>query len=84
MKAVMTLEGRGGQQEASADKTSGTGDQEDMMENEKAEIARLAEKYGRVQSLMQYVNKKTLAESYRRQPKKKAAGTAMILFSVIR
>jgi hypothetical protein len=27
MKAVMTLEGRGGQQEASAIKTSGTGDQ---------------------------------------------------------
>ena len=73
-KAVMTLEGRGGQQEASADETSGTGDQEDMMENEKAEIARLAEKYGRVQSLMQYVNKKTLTESYRSQPKKKAAG----------
>ena len=45
-----------------------------MMENEKAEIARLAEKYGRVQSLMQYVNKKTLEESYRRQPKGKAAG----------
>ena len=73
-KAVMTLEGRGGQQEASADETSGTGDQEDMMENEKAEIARLAEKYGREQSLMQYVNKKTLTESYRSQPKKKAAG----------
>ena len=45
-----------------------------MMENEKAEIARLAEKYGRVQSLMQYVNKKTLEESYRRQPKGKAVG----------
>ena len=45
-----------------------------MMENEKAEIARLAEKYGRVQSLMQYVNKKTLTESYRQQPKGKAAG----------
>jgi len=44
------------------------------MENEKAEIARLAEKYGRVQSLMQYVNKKTLEESYRRQPKGKAVG----------
>lgn len=70
----MTLEGRGGQQKASADKTSGTGDREDMMENEKAEIARLAEKYGRVQSLMQYVNKETLAESYRQQPKGKAVG----------
>lgn len=45
-----------------------------MMENEKAEIARLAEKYGRVQSLMQYVNKKTLTESYRQQPRKKAVG----------
>ena len=45
-----------------------------MMENEKAEIARLAEKYGRVQSIMQYVNKETLAESYRQQPKSKAAG----------
>ena len=70
----MTLEGRGGQQEASAIKTSGTGDRKDMMENEKAEIARLAEKYGRVQSLMQYVNKKTLTESYRQQPRKKAVG----------
>ena len=45
-----------------------------MMENEKAEIARLAEKYGRVQSLMQYVNKKTLTESFRQQPRKKAVG----------
>jgi group II intron reverse transcriptase/maturase len=44
------------------------------MENEKAEIARLAEKYGRVQSLMQYVNKRTLGESYRQQPKGKAVG----------
>ena len=71
----MTPEGRGGQQEASANKTSGTGDRKKkMMENEKAEIAKLAGKYGRVQSLMQYVNKKTLAESYARQPKKKAAG----------
>jgi group II intron reverse transcriptase/maturase len=45
-----------------------------MMENEKAEIARLAEKYGRVQSLMQYANKKTLAESYAKQLKNKAVG----------
>lgn len=45
-----------------------------MMENEKAEIAGLAEKYGRVQSLMQYVNKKTLAQSYARQPKGRAVG----------
>jgi RNA-directed DNA polymerase len=45
-----------------------------MMEKEKAEIARLAEKYGRVQSLMQYVNKGTLTESYAKQPKNKAVG----------
>ena len=44
------------------------------MEKEKAEIAQLAEKYGRVESLMQYVNAKTLAESYTRQPKGKAVG----------
>ena len=34
------------------------------MEKEKAEIASLVEKYGRVQSLMKYVNKYTLKESY--------------------
>ena len=45
-----------------------------MMENEKAEIAKLAAKYGRVQSLMQYVNKETLGKSYRQQPKGKAIG----------
>lgn len=45
-----------------------------MMENEKAEIAGLAAKYGRVQSLMRYVNKETLAKSYSRQPKGKAVG----------
>lgn len=45
-----------------------------MMENEKAEIAKLATKYGRVQSLMQYVNKETLGKSYRQQPKGKAIG----------
>lgn len=44
------------------------------MENEKAEIAKLATKYGRVQSLMQYVNKETLGKSYRQQPKGKAIG----------
>ena len=45
-----------------------------MMEKEKAEIAELAAKYGRVQSLMRYVNKETLAKSYSRQPKGKAVG----------
>lgn len=44
------------------------------MEKEKAEIAKLVAKYGRVQSLMQYVNKGTLAESYSKQPKGKAVG----------
>ena len=44
------------------------------MEKEKAEIASLVEKYGRVQSLMKYVNKDTLKESYSKQPKGKAAG----------
>ncbi len=34
------------------------------MEKEKAEIASLVEKYGRVQSLMKYVNEDTLKESY--------------------
>lgn len=46
----------------------------DSMEKEKAEIASLAEKYGRVQSLMKYVNRNTLKESYSRQPKGKAVG----------
>ena len=41
------------------------------MEKEKAEIASLVEKYGRVQSLMKYVNSDTLKESYRKQPKGK-------------
>ena len=45
-----------------------------MMESEKVEIAGLAAKYGRVQSLMRYVNKETLAKSYSRQPKGKAVG----------
>ena len=45
------------------------------MEKEKAEIASLVEKYGRVQSLMKYVNNDTLKESYRNQPKGKAVGT---------
>lgn len=45
-----------------------------MMESEEAEIAELAAKYGRVQSLMRYVNKETLAKSYSRQPKGKAVG----------
>ena len=45
-----------------------------MMEKEKAEIAELAAKYGRVQSLMRYVNKETLAKSYSRQPRGKAVG----------
>ena len=34
------------------------------MEKEKAEIAELVAKYGRVQSLMRYVNKEALAKSY--------------------
>ena len=44
------------------------------MEKEKAEIASLVEKYGRVQSLMKYVNSDTLKESYNKQPKGKAVG----------
>ena len=44
------------------------------MEKEKADIASLVEKYGRVQSLMKYVNKDTLKESYSKQPKGKAVG----------
>lgn len=45
------------------------------MEREKAEIASLVEKYGRVQSLMKYVNSDTLKEPYHSQPKGKAVGT---------
>lgn len=41
---------------------------------EKAEIASLVERYGRVQSLMKYVNSDTLKESYNKQPKGKAVG----------
>ena len=44
------------------------------MEKEKAEIANLVKKYGRVQSLMRFINKETLTESYCRQPKGKAVG----------
>ena len=44
------------------------------MEKEKAEIANLVARYGRVQSLMKYINKGTLMESYRKQPKGKAVG----------
>jgi group II intron reverse transcriptase/maturase len=44
------------------------------MVKEKAEIANLVEKYGRVQSLMKYVNKETLKEAYKKQPKGKAVG----------
>ena len=44
------------------------------MEKEKAEIASLVEKYGRVQSLMKYVNEDTLKVSYSKQPKGKAVG----------
>lgn len=39
------------------------------MEKEKAEIANLVARYDRVQSLMKYVNKDTLKESYKKQPK---------------
>lgn len=45
-----------------------------MMEKEEAEIAELTAKYGRVQSLMRYVNKETLAKSYSCQPRGKAVG----------
>lgn len=44
------------------------------MEKEKAEIASLVERYGRVQSLMKYANSDTLKESYNKQPKGKAVG----------
>ena len=45
------------------------------MEKEKAEIASLVEKYGRVQSLMKYVNSDTLKESTESSRKGKAVGT---------
>lgn len=44
------------------------------MENEKKEIANQAMKYEKVQSLMKYVNKDTLKEMYKKQPKNKAVG----------
>lgn len=47
---------------------------QESMEKEKAEIASFVEKYGKVQSLMRYVNRETLTESYRKQPKGKAVG----------
>lgn len=43
-----------------------------MMEKEKAEIVGIVEKYGRVQSMMQYVNKEVLVQFYAQQPKGKA------------
>lgn len=44
------------------------------MEKEKTEIAELVKKHGRIQSLMKYINKDTLKESYAKQPKGKAIG----------
>jgi len=44
------------------------------MEKEKAEIAYFVEKYGKVQSLMRYVNQETLTKMYQKQPTKKAVG----------
>lgn len=44
------------------------------MESEKKEIANQAMKYEKVQSLMRYVNKDTLMEMYKKQPKNKAVG----------
>jgi len=44
------------------------------MEKEKAEIAHFVKKYGKVQSLMRYVNQETLTEMYQKQPNKKAVG----------
>jgi len=44
------------------------------MEKEKAEIASFVQKYGKFQSLMRYVNKKTIEEAYKNQPKGKAVG----------
>ena len=41
------------------------------MEKEKAEKARLVEKYGRIQPLMKYVNSATRKGSARQQPKGK-------------
>ena len=44
------------------------------MEKEKAEIASLVEKYGRVQSLMKYVNSDKLKEYDRKQTEGKEVG----------
>lgn len=44
------------------------------MVNEKKEIAKQAMKYEKVQNLMRYVNKDTLLEMYKKQPKNKAVG----------
>lgn len=48
------------------------------MGKEKAEIASLVEKYGRVQLLMKYVKGDMLKNSQRNQPKGKAVGTDWI------
>ena len=45
------------------------------MEKEKAEIASLVEKYGRVQSLMNTLTVTRSRSPYRKQPKGKAVGT---------
>ena len=44
------------------------------MEKEKAEIASLVKKYGRVQSLMRFINKETLKEYLPQATKRKSSG----------
>ena len=62
----MTPEGRGDNRKLLLTKHQVQETGKKMMENEKAEIEGLVAKYGKVQSLMRYVNKETLAKSYSR------------------
>lgn len=73
MKAVMTLE-EGTDNKLLLQSKHREHRRHKIYGKEKAEIASLVERYGRVQSLMKYVNSDTLKESYNKQPKGKAVG----------
>ena len=44
------------------------------MENERKDIRTLAKKYAKLQTLMNYINKETLMEQFRKESSNKASG----------
>lgn len=74
MKLVTKVEGRGKRITRSENKTSVTQEVTRRMANAFEGIALQAEKHGKVQTIMHYVNKQTLTEEHRRQKSGKAAG----------